>query len=371
MKNVLFIAHTSSLRGGASFSLLSLVQGLRSQVNVLVLLPSKGELQEKLKQLSIDYRIIKYMPSSALYYKSNKFFYTIKALFYSIINLLALRQLKKCIKNKEIDIIHSNSSVIDIGYHIALSLGIKHVWHLREFQNLDYNLRPFCGFRNFKKKLNNSYCIPITNSIAKHYELKQNYSVIYNGIIVKSNNILNNKKKQFVFCGSLSYNKGIEDAILAFSKFSEVRKDYKLVICGSATSKKYFNYLEEMVDSLNITENVIFKGFIENKEEIISSSLALLMCSKFEALGRVSIESLMLKTLVIGKNTGGTEEIIKKDLLYGFLYSDIEDLAYKMRLACNRPDLVEEITKRSYDYSLATFSLGTHLRNIHNVYQKL
>lgn len=371
MKKILFITHTSSLQGGASISLLSLLKGIRSKTEIIVLLPNKGDLEVKLEELSINYKIVKFMPSSALFYKSNKLVYLFKAIRNYSINLIAFQKIKRYINLYKIDIIHSNSSVIDIGYYLSKKYKLKHIWHLREFQDLDYNLRPFLGFENLKKKISHSYSIAITDIIANHYNLKNNYSVVYNGIEIKQRNIESVKKKQFVFCGNLSKNKGIEEAILAFCKFSKKNQGFQLIICGRANSENYLRYLETMVSSLNMKDDIIFKGFVLNKEEIISSSVALLMCSKFEALGRVTIEALMLKTLVIGRDTAGTKEIIKENLLYGLLYSDLDELVYNMELAISKPILIKDILKRSYQYAAMTFSLETYINNICNIYKEI
>jgi hypothetical protein len=65
---------------------------------------------------------------------------------------------------------------------------------------------------------------------------------------------------------------------------------------------------------------------------------ALLMCSRCEALGRVTIEAMLLGKAVIGANTGGTPELITNGvtgLLYQ--YGDIEDLKRAIRqLAADR-----------------------------------
>ena len=48
-------------------------------------------------------------------------------------NFISIMKLKKKIKKMNIDVIHSNTSVIDVGAKVAKQLGIKHVWHFREF----------------------------------------------------------------------------------------------------------------------------------------------------------------------------------------------------------------------------------------------
>ena len=83
------------------------------------------------------------------------------------------------------DIIHTNTGVIHEGLKVAKRLKIPHVWHLREYQDKDFNWEAFPCFSAYCQMLRKSYVITITNDIKAHFGLLDfPYSrTIYNGVI--------------------------------------------------------------------------------------------------------------------------------------------------------------------------------------------
>jgi len=59
----------------------------------------------------------------------------------------ALHQLERICTDNHIEIIHSNNSVVDIGYMLSKRVHKPHVWHLREFLDLDFGWNPFLGWQ--------------------------------------------------------------------------------------------------------------------------------------------------------------------------------------------------------------------------------
>lgn len=81
----------------------------------------------------------------------------------------------KILKNRgggKIDLAHSNSSVFAIGVGLVRKLGAKHVWHIREFQDLDFGIQPFCGWKRLKKMVwQTDAVVAITDAVYRHREL--------------------------------------------------------------------------------------------------------------------------------------------------------------------------------------------------------
>ena len=75
-----------------------------------------------------------------------------------------------------------------------------------------------------------------------------------------------------------------------------------------------------------------------------------------EAFGRVTVEAMMSGNAVIGKNSGGTAELIIENE-NGFLYEpyDISSLADKMEYFINNPDAVKAMGKNAYNYAKERF----------------
>ena len=51
----------------------------------------------------------------------------------NLFNLPEAYRIRKKVQSLNIDIIHSNSSVINFGAYLSKALGIPHVWHFREY----------------------------------------------------------------------------------------------------------------------------------------------------------------------------------------------------------------------------------------------
>ncbi|MBQ0042036.1 MAG: glycosyltransferase family 4 protein, partial [Lachnospiraceae bacterium] len=136
---VLLIAHEKNM-GGASKSLVTLAKELVGKgVEVHVVIPfSGGGVEKALINENIPYKHIFFgwwmEPSywNALLKMSFRALHSLES--------LAVNRICSYAKKNGIQIIHSNSSAIDVGAKAALKLGIPHVWHIREFGDLDYRL---------------------------------------------------------------------------------------------------------------------------------------------------------------------------------------------------------------------------------------
>lgn len=235
-------------------------------------------------------------------------FYRIKRLF---INIDYIKQAQQIFDVVKPDLIHSNSSNSRLGYNLAKYYHIPHVWHIREYGRLDSNYEYWPTKQYFIKKLkaefNNN--IAITPLINEYFGNLPNTKVIYDGVVNSDTplpQIIDNKKKQILFCGRLIHKKGIEDVIQAFAAINSETSAFKLVVVGTG-SKEYVSFLKELVDTLGITGKVDFLGYQKDVNHLMNESYALVMASEFEAFGFVTAEAMYNGLLVIGKNTAGTK----------------------------------------------------------------
>ena len=97
-------------------------------------------------------------------------------------------QLYKIVKKERPDIIHTNVGVLREGLWVAKFLHIPHVWHLREYQDLDFSWTIYPSKSFYDKLLRRSDAIvTITDNIKSYFNLtgvKYAYTV-YNGIEAK------------------------------------------------------------------------------------------------------------------------------------------------------------------------------------------
>lgn len=90
--------------------------------------------------------------------------------------------------------------------------------------------------------------------------------------------------------------------------------DIKLNIYGVPLTKedeKYFLELKTKVEKYNLTDNVVFRGFVKNQRLIYTETDILLSCSLSEGFGRTIIEAMSCGVPCIGlKESGGLLDII-------------------------------------------------------------
>lgn len=109
--------------------------------------------------------------------------------------------------------------------------------------------------------------------------------------------------------------------------------DFKLDIVGYAVDSTYLKEAESFIISNGLINHINFTGTISQPFEYLAKHHCLLMCSKMEAFGRVTVEALKCGLPVIAANTGGSLEIIE-DGTNGYLYQsgNTLDLADKIML---------------------------------------
>ena len=144
----------------------------------------------------------------------------------------------------------------------------------------------------------------------KLLELKQ---IRENQIYIKPNFMNNNEidsitqENQFVFAGRLDKLKGIDFLFETWKKMGE--KAPKLIVCGTGPMRDWCN---KFIKENNL--NIEMKGFVKNEEALkyIASSKALILPTKwYEGFPMSMVEAFSVGTPVICTNIGNSKSIIK------------------------------------------------------------
>lgn len=299
--------------------------------------------------------------------------YIPKLIYNTIINYICAKRTCNLLKNTTIDIVHSNATVFTFGCLIAKKLNAKHVWHLREFQDIDFGLAPFLGWNNLKKKmLTADAVISISKAVHLHWGMDKHRNAYYFWDAVRSKDdsvIYMPKELKLIHCAAkLSEAKGSRFAIEAFGRSKLNRKGYRLEMIGLYDSK-YKSVLDETAKKYNCVDSIDYLGFCEELKPILSKASAFLMCSKNEGLGRVSIEAMFYGCLVIGHRTSGTSEIIQNNI-NGLLYDSIDECE---KLLSELPFMknYKEIISNAQNFVINNFSEEEYGKKIMNVYNSI
>lgn len=380
---VLYISHYSSLYG-ANKTLLELVKNMKNQYNVypIVITPDKGEFNGLLDSLDIENYGIKFYwwvdhKHNTILKKS------IKWIRYKIFNLLVVLKINRIIINKNIDLIHTNSSVIDIGSKLAKLMNKPHIWHIREFGLEDYNLIYYKGLTRAARyiELNSSKVICISNSIKNKYinlfNNKEKLSLIYNGVDLEQYYVDTIEKKyneiNIIFTGLISEQKNQLELIKAMNIIVNTMfiKDIKAYFLGDG-DYEYLNTLKKYVFDNNLNQYIFFEGKVKDVKKYMKKSTVGVISSVKEAFGRVTIEYMLSGLYVIASDTGANKELIEHGV-NGSIYKlgDIDDLVSKiLEVYKNNEILKNRATKGQYN-AIKNFTSDINARNIFNLYRNL
>lgn len=334
---ILYILHSSSKYEGANRSILNTLIGLKAEgVKLYIMMPETLydiSLYDELKKQNIQFYILKYYKAiwPARTSWKDLFFFIPRLGINFFSNLLTLVRLKQIVIKNKIDLVHTNVGPMLMGYYVCKMLQLPHVWHLREYQDLDFKYDTYYKKKRFIEliKSKNNFPIPITKGIARHFELPST-KVIYNGVLPQSSShFVGKKEKKFIYVGNLSPNKGLDILLDAYVAFHRINNQFKLCIVGDTGNIDYKQKLISLVEKHDLTNSIEFLGKRDDVTTLMSNSMALIVPSLFEGFGRITAEAMLSGCLVIGRNTGGTQEILQPKKL-GLLFNDQEELVEAM-----------------------------------------
>lgn len=375
---ILYLAHEDRMRGGANRSLLALIKGVQNWVDPIVVTPHRTEIYKAFSKANIRCLVLpipqQIQPGSEPFWlRLTKF--PLRIIKKKIEKHLLLRGLRQVFPNPNmIDIVHSNTAVIGVGMDVARILGAKHVWHLREFIDLDHGFKLMGTWKQMRRAVSKSDAtISISQSVQRHFlKTPQKFDVcIYNAVVPSwEGGIIpsaNEREKAFLFVGALKESKGIEVALQAFMRFYKTHLDWKLYIVGIG-QHNYEGKLKKMCEESGCSNAVYFEGFQNNTSLYYLRCRAFLMCSRMEALGRTTIEAMNYGCVPIGRNVGGTAELIMCNK-NGFIYENENDLLRVMNdIACNSYDNLRCICHR---FAQRNFTSPIYGKSIIELYRGL
>ncbi len=249
-------------------------------------------------------------------------------------NRMAANRLCKILHAKNVQLVHTNTSVNNIGYLAARKLGIPHLWHIREYGKRDFNM--IVPFQKKKLTAKNNYVVAITRDIleSKHLQESDDMRVIYNGIVEKEEMRYSGVHDgYFLYAGRVSQKKGIEDLIEAYARYVNKAEDNPLILkIAGGISEEMKSRIEGLKNEKRLDNLIEILGPRDDVADLMYKAAAVIIPSYFEGFGRVMPEAMANGALTIGRNTGGTEEQMDNGLnLTGqeiaWRFSNVSELA--------------------------------------------
>ena len=372
---ILFVTHAQGM-GGANHSMFQLMKELRDNnwVEPMVLYSKTSSLpgiEEKCREAGIEC-----VESRFYWFKGKKYW---KDYIRYLLNLVFLYPLILWkLRSRHYDLVHSNGSVIDVGALISRMKHIPHVWHLREFGWLDFELCPILGDGFERWVYGKGDCfIAISKRIEEEF-LKilptEKVRLVYNGVVPKSDDLDSchtNDISHFVIAGMIQETKNQMEAVKALEIVLKSTKAVHLDIIGNDQS----DYAKEMkcyVRNQGLESYIKFWGVRNDVPQILFRMDVGLMLSKNEAFGRVTVEYMLQNLAVIASDAGANSEIIENGVS-GLLYrlGDVDDLARKMIMYLEDKEYLLQIAKNGKNHALKNFTSERNTQSIYQLYNRL
>lgn len=183
---------------------------------------------------------------------------------------------------------------------------------------------------------------------------EKNIYVIHNGISTINSDSKKEKDPTIIYLGRLAKDKGVEDAIMAFSEVQEKINNAKMWIIGREEKKGYYKNLVNLVKRLKIDEKITFYGYVseEKKFDLLKRSWALVHPSFKEGWGLTVIEGASCGTPSVAYNVEGLCDSIL-DKKTGLLVNKKkpEDLSDALILLLRDKSLYLKLSKGAVEWS--------------------
>lgn len=372
---VWFIAHQKALTYGANLSLVNLLDGLAAlPIAPRVLLPEDGSLNEALRQRNIPALV------HPFYWWFSRF-RTFKIAAWRVWkNLKAVRSLAPQLAADGAELIYTNTSVVPLGVPLALRLRIPHIWHLREYGDLDHGLIP-----DWPAMIRRFFIHRASATISNSRSVREFHfsrprprraHVVYNGVLWDRQFAeLEERRRQrpdnsgpftFVLVGRLVPSKGQDLAIQAMAELRRHGTDCRLRLVGDG-DPPFVAHCRKLVADLAVADRVEFRDYNSNPFDEFFDADAALMCSRMEAMGRVTVEAMAAGLPVIGRASGGTPELVQHQT-NGLLFDgDAQSLATEMRRVVERPELAIEMGRNAARIARQLYSIEAYAAGVGRV----
>lgn len=348
---VLYILSSTTSTGGATKSFIRLLNELLGKgIEAWVVLPTPTGIYHELKKMPVHLVLLPIRSSA--YPDTRNSLYTLalpwRLLFWKSLNAYSFIKLRRLLAKEHIDLVHSNVSIIGVGYQAAKAVGIPHIYHIREYGDKDFNIHYFPSQHIYMKRMyaKDSYSICITNDIRRHHHLGKwaNSQVIYNGIASEKDIRVNaNKEPYLLFAGRIEKGKGVMELVMAYKEYSTRNKNVlPLKIAGKINDEKYYQTIIDFMKQNKLVQEIEFLGPRTDIYDLMKSTKAIIIPSLFEGFGRCMAEAMFNDCLVIGRDTGGTKEQFDNGVRItgqeiGLRYKTNQELTNLLQLVSEKP----------------------------------
>ncbi|MDD7318613.1 MAG: glycosyltransferase [Prevotella sp.] len=393
---ITYLLNSTRLQNGATKSFMALLENaVKAGVEPTVVVPDSNGVHDKLVSMGLDVLVLNYRPAVYPWLDSwsDALLFLPRLMGRIYLNRRASKKLVKHLKNNATDIIHTNVSVIDVGFMAAKKLHVPHIYHIREYADKDFNMFHYPTKRHFISRLQSPRCysVCITNDIRKHNKQESNLrsTVIYNGISHSATcstgqastgaDSAIGSTPYFLFAGRIEEAKGIDMLMQGYISYARQCKSspLPLYLAGDIPNQAIKQAVENDAAQNGLEGKVKFLGARNDMENLMRGARAIIITSRFEAFGRCMPEAMLCGCLAIARNTGGTLEQLENGKRFtgediALRFDTPDELSGMLRKAETMSDEeYRSITNNALKTVKELYSPETYANSILSLYRKI
>ena len=383
---VAYILSATVLNGGATKAFVNMLGELEARdVRPFVVVPDGDGIAKNLAKRNVPMLVCTYRPASYPHARTlkEKLLFLPRLMARLLVNAKASRHLETFLLKHEIELVHTNSSTIRIGFDAARRVGIPHVYHIREYGELDFGIRYFPKKEAFLRQLEakKSYSICITKDVQRYYhqEKKDSSIVIYDGVFPAMKTMPTAERRDyFLYAGRIQPAKGLDQLLKAYQKYVQrTEKPLPLKVAGSRSNSPYCQEQFDFVADHHLDAWVKFLGECDDIAEVMREARALIIPSPNEGFGFCMPEAMQQGCLCIGRNTGGTKEQLDNAVeltgeVIALRYETVEELTELLcKVGGDQVSEEDACRQRAFRVVNQLYSRNVHAKKVYEFYEEI
>ena len=324
-RNIAFFTHGNRNIGGGEYFLLELITKINREVfNPIVFYSKKNKVIEQIEKSKIQVVSLKIANDITSIYRDKVNYGLFSLIKYTYSVFKACFELNKKIKYHNVKILYAHdnlSKIISIPVSKICDIKTITVCHDQLGNSFIENFLLTCQKYLFSRVVCVSECVG--RSFSKNGKKPDHISVLYGGIDPnkwKCRNNIEAKNIEIIIntritLGIIAVFDDVKGHITLFEAIKIMVKQgvtkFKCYVVGEGRENQN---LREWVNKNNLSEHIIFKGYITNPFKILNEIDISIVPSLKESFGMSAVEAMSMKIPVIASAVGGLTEVVEHNV---------------------------------------------------------
>jgi glycosyltransferase involved in cell wall biosynthesis len=170
----------------------------------------------------------------------------------------------------------------------------------------------------------------------------------------------------------LNHIKGLDFLVESFYELSRSGSEAVLAIVGP--DEGYRAELERMVSELNLSDRVLFTGFLDGRDklEALVDADVVVQPSRYEQAAWGPIEAVLCGTpVIVSGGTGSAEDVSTMDAGYLVEYGDKIGMMQTIQMILEDPAAAAEKVNRAREYIVENLAFSSRIADYENLYREV